>query len=75
MFKIREFARLCLLSVRTLRYYDEVGLLKPAHVDPFTGYRFYAATQLVRLARILVLKDLGLIIYLDAQTHCCFTTL
>ena len=67
MFKIREFARLCQVSVRTLRYYDEVGLLKPAHVDPFTGYRFYAATQLVRLARILVLKDLGLA--LDEIAH------
>jgi DNA-binding transcriptional MerR regulator len=60
MFKIREFARLSQVSLRTLRYYDAIGLLKPARVDPFTGYRFYTAAQLVRLARILVLKDLGL---------------
>src|SRR5262249_44704822 len=41
------------------RYYDELGLLKPAHVDRFTGYRYYAIDQLPRLNRILALKDLG----------------
>ena len=45
--------------MRTLRHYDEVGLLRPASVDPATGYRSYAATQLRQLNRILVLKDLG----------------
>jgi DNA-binding transcriptional MerR regulator len=45
--------------VKTLRYYDEIGLLKPAHVDRFTGYRYYSADQLLRLNRILALKDLG----------------
>ena len=59
MFKIGEFSRLSRVPVKTLRYYDEVGLLKPADVDPLTGYRYYAATQLPRLHRLLALKDLG----------------
>jgi len=46
--------------VKTLRYYDEIGLLKPAQVDRFTGYRYYSEDQLPRLNRILALKDLGL---------------
>ena len=44
----------------TLRHYDELGLLKPAHVDKFTDYRYYEIDQLPRLNRILALKDLGL---------------
>lgn len=60
MFGIGQFAQFAKVSVRTLRHYDEVGLLRPASVDPTTGYRFYAATQLRQLNRILVLKDLGL---------------
>ncbi len=60
MFKIGEFSRLCWVPVKTLRYYDELGLLKPVEVDRFTGYRYYSASQLPRLNRILVLKDLGL---------------
>lgn len=60
MFKIGDFSRLSLVSVKALRYYDELGLLKPARVDEFTGYRYYSASQLTRLNRILALKDLGL---------------
>ena len=48
------------VSVKTLRYYDEIGLLKPGEIDRFTGYRYYSASQLSRLNRILLLKDLGL---------------
>jgi effector-binding domain-containing protein len=59
MFKIGDFSKLSRVSVRTLRYYEEVGLLKPVEVDRFTGYRYYAIDQLPRLNRILVLKDLG----------------
>ncbi len=44
----------------TLRYYDEIGLLKPISVDPETGYRFYTMDQLPYLHRILALKELGL---------------
>lgn len=60
MFKIGEFSRLGQVTVDTLRHYDAVGLLKPAQVDPFTGYRYYTARQLQPLNRILALKELGL---------------
>ena len=60
MFRIGDFSRLSLVSVKALRYYDELGLLKPARVDEFTGYRYYSASQLTRLNRVLALKDMGL---------------
>ena len=60
MFKIGDFSRLSLVSVKALRYYDELGLLKPARVDEFTGYRYYSASQLTRLNRMLAMKDMGL---------------
>ncbi len=60
MFKIGEFSKLSQVTVKTLRYYDEIGLLKPARIDRFTSYRYYSASQLPRLNRILALKDLGL---------------
>lgn len=59
MIKIGDFARLSQVSVVTLRYYDEMNLLKPVKVDTYTGYRFYSADQLPCLNRILALKDLG----------------
>lgn len=59
MFKISDFSRLGQVSMRTLRYYDEIGLLKPVQVDCTTGYRYYSIDQLPRLNRILALKDLG----------------
>jgi DNA-binding transcriptional MerR regulator len=60
MFSIGEFARHGRVSVRMLRHYDAIGLLRPAHVDDTTGYRSYDARQLSRLNRIVALKDLGL---------------
>jgi DNA-binding transcriptional MerR regulator len=57
--KIGEFARLAQVSVQTLRYYGDLGLLEPNDVDPFSGYRYYRLDQLRRLMRILALKDLG----------------
>ena len=60
MFSIGEFSRLGGVSVRTLRHYDEIGLLRPATVDPGTGYRGYSAQQLGQLNRIMALKELGL---------------
>jgi effector-binding domain-containing protein len=59
MIKIGDFSKLSLVSIKTLRYYDEMDLLKPIEVDRFTGYRYYSASQLPRLHRILALKDLG----------------
>lgn len=60
MFKIGEFSKICQISIRMLRHYDEIGIFQPAHVDRETGYRYYSADQLPRLNRILALKDLGL---------------
>ena len=60
MFKIGDFSRLSFVTVKTLRYYDEIGLLKPVEVDRFTGYRYYSASQLPRLNYIVALKNLGL---------------
>jgi DNA-binding transcriptional MerR regulator len=59
MLSIGDFSRLGQVTVRTLRHYDELGLFKPAHIDPFTGYRYYTIDQLLHLNRILMLKDLG----------------
>jgi DNA-binding transcriptional MerR regulator/effector-binding domain-containing protein len=60
MISIGDFARLGRVSVRMLRHYDTIGLLRPEHVDPNTGYRYYRPEQLRRLNRIVALKDLGL---------------
>jgi effector-binding domain-containing protein len=60
MFKIGDFSTLSRISVKTLRYYDEIGLLKPVKVDQFTSYRYYSADQLPRLNYIVSLKNMGL---------------
>jgi DNA-binding transcriptional MerR regulator/effector-binding domain-containing protein len=59
MLRISDMARLAQVSIRTLRYYDEVGLLKPSRIDKWTSYRYYSLDQLPRLNRIIALKDLG----------------
>lgn len=59
MLRIGEFSSLAQVSIRTLHHYDEVGLLKPMHVEAESGYRQYSVSQLPRLHRILALRDLG----------------
>ncbi len=59
MFKIGEFSRLTQVTIRMLRYYDETGLLKPAKIDPWTGYRLYSIEQLPVLNKIIYLRDSG----------------
>ena len=59
MLKIGEFSKLSRISVRMLRHYDEIGLLKPAQVDRFTDYRYYREDQLPTAGRIAALKDMG----------------
>ncbi|MCZ7671816.1 MAG: MerR family transcriptional regulator [Chloroflexi bacterium] len=59
MLKIGEFAKEADVAVKTLRHYAKLGLLKPAWIDRFTGYRYYAQEQIPRLNRIMALKDLG----------------
>jgi DNA-binding transcriptional MerR regulator len=58
-YQIGEFAEAGGVSAKTLRFYDEIGLLRPASVDPRTGYRYYLPRQLEDLASILALKNLG----------------
>lgn len=60
MFRIGEFSKMGMTTVKTLRYYDEVGLLTPKVVDDFTGYRFYDTGQLFQLHRIQALRQVGL---------------
>jgi effector-binding domain-containing protein len=60
MLRIGDFSRFGRVSVKTLRYYDEIGLLKPVQVDELTAYRYYSADQLTRLYKINGLKNLGL---------------
>lgn len=59
MFTIGDFAKFGQVSIRMLRHYDAIGLLRPAATDRFSGYRYYQADQLPRLNRIIALKDLG----------------
>jgi len=60
MLRIGEFSRRGRVSVKALRHYEAIGLLKPSHVDAATGYRYYAADQLDDLHRLMVLRALGL---------------
>lgn len=60
MLRIGQFARIAQVSVKTLRHYHSIGLLRPAEVDRSSGYRYYQPQQLRRLSRILVLRKMGL---------------
>lgn len=62
MYRIGQFSQLAKVTVKALRYYDEVGLLKPAYVDQWTGYRSYGTEQLLPLQRIVALRQAGLTI-------------
>lgn len=56
--QIKEFAISCGVSVRTLHYYDETGILKPSYVDKNTGYRYYDEASLLRMQEILFYREL-----------------
>ena len=56
MLKIGDFSKLSRVSIRMLRHYDDIGLLKPAEIDEFTGYRYYHEQQLFAVGRITALK-------------------
>jgi DNA-binding transcriptional MerR regulator len=59
MLKIGEFARLSQVSMKTLRHYDTLGLLRPSQIDVENGYRLYELEQLADMIRIQALKDCG----------------
>ena len=60
MLKIGEFSKLCQMTVKALRFYEKEGLLIPASVDEWTGYRFYTTEQLRRAAKIKSYRQLDL---------------
>lgn len=60
LIKIGLFSTIAQVTIRTLRHYDDVGLLHPAHIDPQSNYRYYTYDQLIRLNQIQALKEIGL---------------
>jgi DNA-binding transcriptional MerR regulator len=60
MLRIGAFARIAGISAKSLRDYDELGLFRPAWVDPATGYRAYSPAQLPQLRRIVALRSMGI---------------
>ena len=58
LYKIGDFSKIVNLPIKTLRYYDEYGLLKPSYVDEFTGYRYYNDTNISECKLIILLKSL-----------------
>lgn len=71
MLKIGDFSKLSRVSIRMLRYYDDIGLLKPAEVDSCTGYRYYSENQLPVCGRITSLKDMGFGLAAIAEIMAC----
>lgn len=59
MYRIGMFSKMNKVTVKALRYYDEIGLLKPAHIDDLSGYRYYTSEQLPVLYQLLALKQMG----------------
>ena len=57
MYRIGEFSYLCSMSIKTLRYYDKIGVLIPASVDELTGYRYYDIDQLEQAQKIKSLQE------------------
>lgn len=60
MFSIGMFSKINKITTKTLRYYEDIGLLKPEYVDEFTKYRYYTTEQLPKLHQIITLKQMGL---------------
>lgn len=59
MYRIGLFSQITKTTIKTLRYYDEVGLLKPAYIDPENGYRYYTSNQMVDLHKVIALRQMG----------------
>ena len=73
MFKISEFSKLSRIPLQTLRYYDQIGLLKPAKTDESSGYRYYSAEQLLKINRIVIFKELGFTLQQISAISCSLT--
>lgn len=74
MLKIGDFSKLCRVTIKALRYYDEVGLMKPDYISAENGYRYYHPEQLNTITKILIFKEMGLtieeIMYLTNHDLC-----
>ena len=60
MYKIGDFSSMSKTTIKTLRYYEKEGLLKPVYIDPNTSYRYYETSQLVDISKIISLRQIGL---------------
>lgn len=60
LYSIGDFSRMCRITVKALRLYDEQGILKPGHVDPSSGYRYYSSAQLPEALVVRRLRDLDM---------------
>lgn len=60
MYRIGLFSQITKTTIKTLRYYDRIGLLKPEQIDKFTGYRYYTTQQISQFYEILSYKQAGL---------------
>lgn len=60
MLQIGDFSKMGMTTIKTLRYYDEIDLLKPESINPDSGYRLYSTNQLFKLHRIQSLRQIGL---------------
>lgn len=60
MYKIGDFSSMSKTTIKTLRYYEKEGLLKPVYIDQNTGYRYYETSQLVEISKIISLRQIGL---------------
>ena len=59
MLRIGDFSKMAKITIKALRYYDDEGLLKPAEIDKFTGYRLYTTNQLAEVHILQSLRQLG----------------
>lgn len=60
MFKIGEFSTLSKTTIKTLRYYEKEGLLKPSYINKDNGYRYYETSELIQVSKIIALRQIGL---------------
>ena len=60
LYKIGMFSKMNHVTIKALRFYDDMGVLKPEQIDPYTGYRYYTSDQLPALHKIICLKNMGL---------------
>lgn len=60
LYSIGEVSKLKGITIRTLRFYDEIGLVKPCYTDKLTGYRYYSVEQFLLIENIILLKNAGI---------------